>query len=318
MGSLVATFTLNPALDDRATVDRIVPDEKLRCYDVQTDPGGGGVNVARVLQRLEHPCRALWSRAGATGDQYGSLLEGEGLDHLAIPCDRGDTRRSTHIWEAETERQFRFVMPGPELGRAEAERWLGAARELDAAVAVLSGSLPPGVPADFYGQLARAIGGAATVVVDTSGAALKGALGECVDLVKPNRKELAELTGTSLDDRGAVERAARQLIDEGRAAQVVVSLGSEGALAVTVDRAELITAPEVEVKSQIGAGDSMVSGLVHRIAHGDDLFEATRWGVAAGSAALLTEGTMLAWPEDIQTMRDAIDGSRADTEATIP
>ncbi len=303
---LVVTLTLNPALDDRCTVDRIVPSEKLRCRDVRTDPGGGGVNVARVLKRLEHPCRALWSRAGATGAQYGSLLDAEALDHVPIPCDRGDTRRSTHVWEAETELQYRFVMPGPELRQAEAERWLEAARALDAEVVVLSGSLPPGLPDDFYGQIARTVGGAAKVVVDTSGPALRGALGESVDLVKPNREELAALTGMTLDDREAVERAARHLIEEGRAAQVVVSMGSEGALAVTGDGAELVRAPQVEVKSQIGAGDSMVAGLVHRIALGDDLFEAARWGVAAGSAALLTEGTMLAWPDDIRAMREAI------------
>jgi 6-phosphofructokinase 2 len=305
----VVTLTLNPALDDRCTVDRIIPSEKLRCRDVRTDPGGGGVNVARVLKRLDHPCRALWSRAGATGEQYATLLDAEGLDHRAIPCDAGDTRRSTHVWEAETEEQYRFVMPGPELGPPEAERGLDAARGLRAAVVVFSGSLPPGLPEDFYGQLARSIGEAATVIVDTSGPALRGALGEAVDLIKPNRAELAELTGSALVDQKAVEGAARRLIEEGRAANVVVSMGSEGALAVTGDRAELVRAPEVEVKSQIGAGDSMVAGLVHRIARGDDLFEATRWGVAAGSAALLTEGTMLAWPDDIRAMREAMDGS---------
>jgi 6-phosphofructokinase 2 len=304
----IVTLTMNPAVDLSTSVDRVVAVHKLRCSPARRDPGGGGINVARVATRLGADVKALYPRGGETGALLRRLIDKEGIASLSVHV-AGDTREDITVLEEDTGEQFRFVFPGPELSEAEWRECLSAIAALKGRPGyfVASGSLPPGVPTDFYAQAAscaKACG--ARVIVDTSGPALARALEEGVYLIKPNLRELREMTGQSLDDQGSRIDAARQLVDAGRAEVVALSLGHEGALFVTGEGAWRAPALKVEPVSAVGAGDSFVGGLVWKLATGGSLEDAFRYGVAAGSAALLTPGTELSRAEDVQRLHAGV------------
>jgi 6-phosphofructokinase 2 len=291
----IVTLTMNPAVDQSVETARVLPDRKVRCSALRIDPGGGGLNVARAIHELGGRALALYPAGGAAGQLLRELLDATGIDHQPIPIT-GRTRENLTVSETETTSQFRFVLPGPALRREEWERCLErlSAVEPGPRFVVASGSLPPGVPEDFYvrvAAVARACG--ARAVLDTSGEALRRGVEGGVYLLKPNLRELRHLAGAALHDEAEQERAARALIDTGKAELVVVSLGAAGALLVTAALSERIRAPAVPIRSRIGAGDCMVAGMVLGLARGDELRRAARRGIAAGTAAVMTPGTEL-------------------------
>jgi 6-phosphofructokinase 2 len=150
------------------------------------------------------------------------------------------------------------------------------------------------LPTDFYQQITQtAKSSGIKVVIDTSGEALRKVLETGVYLVKPNIGELAKLIGVERLEQNDVEKAAKTLIKNGNAEIVVVSLGAEGAILVSNDQTEFVGAPKVEKKSTVGAGDSMVGGMVWALSHNTTLKEVIQWGVACGTAATMNEGTQL-------------------------
>ena len=206
--------------------------------------------------------------------------------------------------EESSDKQYRFGMPGPELSADELGQFEAAVREAmqSGAWIIGSGSLPPGVPTDFYAKLsARARENDCRFVVDTSGDALAAAVHEGAFLIKPNLRELASLVGADKLEDPDIREAARELVGRGTIENVVVSLGSAGALLVTSDGISRFSAPTVSVSSRIGAGDSMIGGIVGALARGSAMVEAVRWGVAAGAAAVMTPGTELCRGDDVAT-----------------
>lgn len=305
----ILTVTMNPTIDVSAATETVAPVRKLRCSDVRRDPGGGGINVARVVKRLGGAVSALYPTGGPTGRLLNRLVEAEQIAGLTVEV-AADTRESFTVLETASGEQYRFVLPGPELAEAE---WQACLAQLVApgaappAFLVASGSLPPGVPDDFYARLAEAADAAGSrVILDTSGPALAEALDYGVYLVKPNLRELADLTGRRLDGEADWSAAAAEIVRCGRASVVALTLAERGALLVTRDRWLRAAAPAVDVASAVGAGDSFLAGLVWRLAEGGDLEDAFRYGVAAGSAALLTPGTDLAQAADIARLYAAV------------
>lgn len=291
----IVTLTLNPALDLTTSVDRMVGGHKLRCTAPTVAPGGGGVNVARVAQRLGAEVVAVLTSGGTVGARHRALLEAEGVPARVVPVD-GETRESIAVDETSTGEQYRFVLPGPHLSDAE---WRAC---LDAAVADLrpgdvvvgSGSLPPGVPDDAYAQLARlSRARGALVAVDASGSALAAALAAGVDIVKPSRRELELLSGRPLESEAAQEAAAREIVDAGGARLVALTLGADGAVLVSSDGVDRGPAHAVERRSTIGAGDSFLAAFLVRYAEGGSHDEALRWALAAGAAAASRSGAEL-------------------------
>lgn len=298
----IATLTVNPTIDISTRVEQVIPGRKLRCDRPYREPGGGGVNVSRAIQRLGGESALLYLGGGPTGEMLQDLLDEEGLEPRRIPIE-GWTRENFHVVEERSERQFRFGMPGPEVREEEWQRCLAEVRELDPApdYLVASGSLGPGMPDDFYRRAARVgrdVG--ARVVVDTSGEALRQLSIAGVFLLKPNVSELQDLVGEELKDEQKQEEAARRVIDEGCSSVIVLSLGSGGALVITAEGSEHVRTPTVPIRSKVGAGDSMVGGLVLGLARDLELIDAVRFGVAAGAAAVMTEGTELCRREDTE------------------
>jgi 6-phosphofructokinase 2 len=304
----IVTLTPNPALDVSTAVDRIVPDHKLRCGLPRYDPGGGGINVARVVRRLGGKVTAFYPSGGLTGELLDCLIDREQIARKTTEIT-GETRQDFAVHEDASGKQFRFVLPGPVLAEGE---WRACLDMLAACVdgarfMVASGSLPPGAPADFYARASRIVKSAGgNFLLDTSGPALKAALAEGVWLMKPSLRELCEAVGESLDGEADWVRACAALVKDGRAAMVALTLGHRGALLVARDRTLRAEPPPITPLSSSGAGDSFLGALVWGLAAGCALADALRLGVAAGSSAVLNPGTELAHADDTRRLVDAV------------
>jgi len=305
----ILTVTMNPAVDIATSTDRVSPTHKLRCAVPQQHPGGGGVNVARVLHRLGGRCAALYPAGGAAGQLLRQLLDAEGVTSICVDI-AGETRENFSVKEVLSGQEYRFVLPGPALCDAEWQSCLDQVAALDPPplYLVASGSLPPGVPVDFYARLIRLTKPLGVkVVLDTSGPALAAALEEGVYLVKPSLRELRDFTGAPLETQTQWCRAAQQLVEQGRAQVVVLSLGEGGAWLITAQGAWFAAGLAIKVVSAIGAGDSFVGAMVRALVQGLGLQDAFRYGVAAASAALLTPASALCSPADIARLhRDVV------------
>ena len=303
----IVTLTLNPALDLCFEIDRLAPTRKLRGDHLRRDPGGGGINVARVVQRLGGTATAVFPAGGPTGERLRGLLAAEGLRMDVVPVS-GETRESFAATERSSARQYRFVLPGERLTAAERDRVLRRVEaRLRGALLVASGSAPPGTPRGFYARLAaKARAAGARLALDASGDALADGLSRGVWLVKPNVDELETLVGAALPEVAGRLEACQRLVTERRAELVALSMGPEGALLVAAGGAWRADAPPVEAISAVGAGDSFVGGLVWAFATGASAPEALRWAVAAGSAALLAPGVQLCRASDVRRLRRAV------------
>jgi 6-phosphofructokinase 2 len=300
----IVTVTINPAIDIFVNVARVEPTRKLRCSAPKRDPGGGGINVARVAHRLGSSVTAIYPTGGAIGKLLHRLVEREGIDSLVTPS-HVETRENFTAYEETTGEQYRFVLPGSALHRAEWEAVLHKLTTLPEKpkFVVASGSVPPGVPEDFFARVARqAKQLGAQCVIDTSGSALKTALIEGVALIKPNLVELSDLVGAPLDTDDARVAACRKLITDGRVEAVALTLGEQGALLVTADKVYRAQPMSIEPVSTVGAGDSFLGGLVAALAANNPLQHAFRVAVAAGSAAVLSPGTELCRKDVVQRL----------------
>ena len=308
----VVTITLNPAIDINTEVDSVAPEKKLRCEAPRREPGGGGINVARAIARLGGTSKALYLAGGPYGDMLERLLNEEGLDQAAVPI-AGLTRESFIVFERSSEQQYRFGMPGPDVQSDEWLRFLDILENVNPRpdYLVASGSLPPGLPENAFamiGEVARKLG--ARFILDTSGPPLRAGIEGGAYLIKPNIREFRALFDEELRSEEDQERAARRLVEEGRAEVVLVSLGAGGAWLVDADGVRHLHAPTVTIRSKVGAGDSMVAGVVTGLARDLGIVDAAQMGIAAGAAAVMTDGTELCRREDVERLHAVLRSAR--------
>ena len=317
----IVTVTPNPAIDIATSVPMIAPLQKLRCTAARRDPGGGGINVARVVQRLGGDAVAVYPAGGSTGQLLRRLVDRENIESVVIEIAE-ETREDFTVTDERSGQQYRFVLPGAPLCESEWQECLNAvARIRGVPFLVASGSLPPNVPDDFYARtasIAKRLG--AKAVLDTSGIALAAALKEGVYLLKPNLRELQELANIPLSGPNAWVEAGSRLVMSGRTEVVALSLGHRGALLITAEAAFRAHAPDVHVVSAVGAGDCFLGAMVLQLACGANLVEAFRHAVAAGSAAVLNAGTELCHAVDVarlykEVQIESVPGSRLTSAA---
>lgn len=305
----VTTLTMNPTLDKSTSIDHVVPEHKLRCQALRCEPGGGGLNVSRAIQKLGGASTALYTAGGAAGQQLRDLLEKEEIAHQPISV-KDSTREGLTVFEESTKQQYRFNLPGPELQEAEWQRCFDtlAGLEPQPRYLVCSGSLPSGVPDNFYARVAKlAKQWHSYFILDTSSTdALRLALQEGVFAIKPNLREFRQLMDSELKTEQEQETAAMKLVEEGRGQVVIVSLGAAGVLLAFEDGCRRLRAPTVQIRSKVGAGDSTVAGFVLSLARGNSVLDAVRFGVAAGAAAVMTPGTELCRLEDTEQLYESI------------
>ena len=298
----IVTLTVNPAIDKSTKFAGLVAEQKIRCEEPRFDAGGGGINVSKAIARLGRKSLAVFTAGGASGQLLEDLIKKEDIDYQVVEI-KNWTRESFTAVDSLTNSQYRFGMPGAEIFKEESDEILRRIEQLKPDYLVASGSLPPKIGDDFYEKVAavsRKIG--SKLIIDTSGEPLKCAIDEGVYLLKPNVSELAKLVGAETLEMDEVDDAAREIIAKGGCEIVVVSLGPQGAMLVTKDFCEHVPAPPVQKKSTVGAGDSMVGGMVWALSSGKTLQEMLRWGVACGSAATMNEGTQLFKKEDAQKL----------------
>lgn len=300
----IVTITMNPTIDTNSRVKQVIADQKLRCESPHHEPGGGGINVSRVIRKLGGESLALFTTGGPNGEWLKTLLVQEGVKQAPIPIE-ALTRENLTVSEETSGNQYRFVMPGPEVCSEEYEQCLKTIRQIDPTPAfiVASGSLPPGVPEDFYGRVAvlgKELG--ARVIMDTTGESLRQAVGKGVFMVKLNMRELKQLTGNEFEDESHMEEVAEEIFRNGQTEVMVISLGAGGAFMVSANGSRHLRAPIVPIRSKVGAGDSMVAGIVLSLARGRSLLESVQFGVASGAAAVMTPGTELCRREDAENL----------------
>jgi 1-phosphofructokinase len=293
---MIVTLTLNPSVDRTVEVETLARGEVMRALGVRVDPGGKGINVSRALASHGLPTRAVVTLGGAEGEHLVALLRDTGIEIVAVPI-HGAIRSNITVVEPDGT-TTKLNEPGAQLSADElAAVFLavrGAVESADWLVA--SGSLPPGAPAAVYADLVRSLAGSGTrVAVDTSGAALQAVLAAGPALVKPNRDELAEVTGQPLRTIADVVEAACRLRDLG-AGTVLASLGADGAVLVDDDGALHGATPAVAPISSVGAGDAMLAGF---LAAGGVGAKALIEGLAWGAAAVLQPGSGMPSPQDI-------------------
>ncbi|NPD19282.1 1-phosphofructokinase family hexose kinase [Alterinioella nitratireducens] len=305
----ILTITLNPAVDLDSSAAEVEPGPKLRCDAPRMDPGGGGINISRALAELGGTSVALVAVGGAAGETLRGLLDREGVTARCVAAP-GDTRQNLSVTDRSSGAQYRFVFPGPEwrqddLARAQDEI---AASLPSGGLAILSGSQPEGFPDDFAAWLvAIAEAQGAGVILDSSGPALAAiAQGRIqgLELLRLDHAEAEELAGRDLPDSAASADLAADLVARRVARMVVLARGAEGSVLVTGAGRWFCTAARVPVRSRTGAGDSFVAGFAVALARGDAPEIALQHGVAAASAAVMTEATALCRRSDAEALMD--------------
>jgi 6-phosphofructokinase 2 len=299
--SKIVTITFSPCIDKSTSVATLIPEKKMKCATPKLEPGGGGINVARAIKKLGGEAIAIFPSGGYTGKFFNHLMVNENITSVIINA-MNETRENIIVLDQSTNNQYRFGIPGTELMTVEWQRCLKAVQEItDVKFIIASGSLPPGVPKDIFAQLAKiAKQMNAKFIVDTSGEALKQAVEEGVYLLKPNISELSTL---AFQEKITIDEAiniAREIIQNGKCEVIVISMGEDGAILVTKDITQIIKPPVVKRKSTVGAGDSMVAGIVYYLFIGKDIIEATKFGVACGTAATMNSGTELCRKSDAE------------------
>ncbi|MFI5153977.1 MAG: 1-phosphofructokinase family hexose kinase [Chitinophagales bacterium] len=303
----VVTITFNPCIDKSIHVDTFIPEKKMHCDSPRLEPGGGGINVARGISRLGGDVAAIFFDGGEHGRLLTNLLWNENIPAIPIHINE-NTRESWMIYEESTNRQYRFIMPGPMVRDGEWKEFLSELEALKAVeYIVISGSMPLGVPPNIFELLGDiALQKKAKLIVDSSGESLHAALRKGVFMIKPNQNELASLVATfGLDDK-SVRSTAKDIIARDYCEIVVVSLGASGAILVSKDRDIVVNPPNVKARSTVGAGDSMVAGLIQSFISGRSLEESIMYGVACGTAATMNPGTELFHPDDVAALYQRI------------
>lgn len=298
----IVTLTLNPSIDSSCQTEKVQPTRKVRTFDERYDPGGGGLNAARVIRELGGEAFAMYLAGGLTGAVLDHLVESAGISHRRIHI-KELTRVSHIVRERSSGLEYRFTPEGPAVRDVEWRTCCAELAEIDFDYIIASGSLPRGVPEDFYCRIVdMATSKGARVVLDTSGPALRAALRRGVYLAKPSLGELETVVGRSLREPVAQEEAARELVAQRSADILTVTLGQDGALLVTPDQCLRLAAPPVEAVSAVGAGDSFIAAMTLGLAQGRTAKDAFVLAVAAGTATVLTPGTELCRRVDVEQL----------------
>jgi len=301
--SKIITITLNPCIDKSTMIPSLIADTKLRCVETKFEAGGGGINVSRAIKNLGGKSTAWFLAGGCFGSFFIELIKQKEIDFEALKI-KNETRENLILFDKSNNNQYLLDMEGPVV---EDKEWKHLLKSINSITAtdyiVASGSLPPGIPTDFYGRLAKIANKKKTkLIIDTSGEALNIAISEGLYLIKPNLRELGLLSGIEEMNIELAKEKALELLKTKKCKAIVVSLGADGALLVSKDSCKHIPSPPAKKKSTVGAGDSMIAGIVFSLSENKSLQDAVRYGVACGTAATLNAGSELCKKEDADAL----------------
>ncbi len=301
---MIYTITLNPALDKTVEIPSLTVDSVNRITAMRTDPGGKGINVSKVIDKLGRKSIAAGILGGDTGLAIQSALKAMGLE-TNFQFVEGETRTNLKVIDPVNHTNTDINEPGVTVSEEILNSLLTAltARLEEGDIVVLSGSLPKGSPVNTYYTWVKACKEAgAKVILDADGELLEAGLKASPYLIKPNNHELSKLLGETLTTPKELNEAARKLMTEYGIEKVVVSMGGQGALYVTKDETVYAEGLKVPVGSTVGAGDSVVAALAAAEESGMDLEETVRLSTATGAANVMCSGTQAAEYEVIREL----------------
>lgn len=290
---MIVTVTINPCIDKSTSVDQLKPESKLRCSQLVNEPGGGGINISKALKKLDVGAQALFPAGGHNGNMLCHLLKEEGILFKALEA-KTETRENWVVLDTSGNKQYRFTFPGLPAAAGLITALTDQLASLAPSFIAASGSLAPGLPENAYAVIvekAATIG--AKCMIDTSGPALAALKGKKAFLIKPNIGELAKLLNIERLEKDEVPAAARKLIEDVYATIIAVSMGEKGAWLVSHDEDFFCAPPAVKKQSTVGAGDSMVAGMLYMLQQQASLENTLKFGVACGTAATMNAGTRL-------------------------
>ncbi len=289
---MITTVCMNPSFDKTATVEHLAVGGVNRLHDVRYDAGGKGLNVAVVLRRLDVAVNCLGCLGAADEQAFMDMVAAEKVDfrYIRLP---GKTRTNLKVLDLTTNVVTEFNEPGLDMDAAQMDAFMAllTAEAKDSRFVVFSGRLPPGCGQDTYARCMQALPGK-DCVLDAAGGALRQGLAAKPYLIKPNLPELEALMGRELKTLRSIRDAALEMVAKG-ARHVIVSMGKYGAIHTDGIRTLYSPALQVTVRSSVGAGDAMVGGLLMGLERSDTMDVSLRYGVAAGAASVMTEGTQL-------------------------
>lgn len=298
---MITTVCMNPSFDKTASVKALSAGTLNRLHDVRVDVGGKGINVAVVLKRLGVSVRCIGCLGEANEASFRKLIEKEGLpfEYLSVP---GETRTNLKLMDESNHTITEFNEPGVTLNETQLEQFLQLLSEktADSEYVVISGRRPAGCDRTTYQRCMQSIAGK-KCILDTTGDSLLHGIKERPYLIKPNLPEIEFIMKKDLRTLRSLRDAALFLMDYG-AQNVLISMGKLGAMLVTPNATLFSPAVSVEVRSTVGAGDAMVGGVLAGLSKGAVLTDAFRWGVAAGAASVMTDGTQLLRKNDFETL----------------
>ena len=301
---MIYTVTINPSIDQHITIKELVKDDTLKAEKIHRDPGGKGINVSRVVKELGGKTKAFGFIGGCAGYMLRDLLDRDSIDYKFCEI-LGETRINFIMTDLSDNSQTRVSAPGPEINKQCITELIKMLEQVSPRPRfwVFGGSLPPGAPEDTYKILIQYFQNKGErCVLDTDGEALKLGLEANPFLIKPNEFELERLCGQKFESENEILLAGREICEKG-VEIVAISLGSKGAIFVTKTKAfKLIRPNDIEVRSKVGAGDSLIGGLLVALERNDDLESVLRWAIAAGTAAVMTEGTQLCLRKDVEEL----------------
>lgn len=298
----IVTITLSPCLDKSTTVEKFVPEKKLKCSYPMLEAGGGGINVSRALRNFKTDSFCIYISGGYTGRILNNLVYHEKLNAAPVASDLY-TRENFIVFENQTHLQFRFGMPVNPITVKEWKGVIARLKKVKAKYLVLSGSIWPYVDDEFYMQLSKYVKkNNVNFIADTSGIALRTVLKTGAFLIKPNQNEFSMLFGEKILTAKQIIAKAKQMITNGTVQNILVSLGGAGAVLISEKGAWQFTPPKLDVKSTVGAGDTMVAGIVYQMNHGATITDAVKFGIACGSATTINSGMQLASLDQAKAM----------------
>lgn len=305
--SEILTVTVNPAIDVATSVDRVLPDMKLRCGPARIDPGGGGINVARAISRFGGSAKAIIAVGGPSGNSLVEMVRSDGV--TAVPVSMtGNTRQNLAVTDNQTHEQFRFSLQSDQWSASDEENVIAtiAKHASKGGFVVLSGGLAPGMTLDFHRRVKSALAARTRkILIDTCDPALSHLVVETCDpfhCLRLDKNEAAVAAGQDTLTRDESFAFGTELVKRGVAQIVVIGQGAEGSLLVSRDHRLFCQAARVPIVSKIGAGDAFVGALALSLAQGKSQSIALQWGVAAASATVSTEGTSLCTREAVEAL----------------
>ena len=298
---MITTVCLNPSFDKTATLSELKPGELNRLQQVRVDLGGKGLNVATVLSRLGVQTRCVGCLGSENASLFLRMVEREKLafEYLMVS---GEIRTNLKLCETNSKSITEINEPGPAVSEEELQSFLTLLKEKaqDSSYVVFSGRLPKKCSEDTYQRCIHSLPGK-KCVLDAAGESLLRGIKEKPYLIKPNLPEIEGIVSRELKTLRAIRDAALLLMEYG-AQNVIVSMGKMGAVLVTPQRTLFAPALPVKVRSTVGAGDAMLGGVMTGLDQGSTLEDAFRFGVAAGAASVMTEGTQLLNREDFENL----------------